>query len=97
MRKGETMKKKYNIIIVLLVLVFCTPCIDNANAQVFIAESDDVYSDRVLGTDFNLPMLPGSHDSALDWTYAPVGNSLWLLGCMAGVYLLGKRRKRNEE
>ncbi len=91
------MKKKYSIIIVLLVLVFGTPCVNNANAQVFIAESDEVFSDRVLGTDFNLPMLPGSHDSTLDWTYAPIGNGLWLLGALGGAYLLGKRKKIGTE
>ena len=31
------------------------------------------------------------------WDVSPIGNGLWLLGCLGGAYLLGKRRKREDE
>ena len=33
----------------------------------------------------------------MDQSFTPVGNGLWVLGCLGGAYLLGKRRKKDEE
>ena len=90
-------KKKYNIILVLLALVFGTPCVNDAKAQIFITEDDEEFSDRVLSSEgFSVPMFP-PHDDAQDHSFSPLGNGLWLLGALGGAYLLGKRRKKKEE
>jgi hypothetical protein len=91
------MKRKNIIITALLVLSFGLMGINNANAQVFIME-DEEYDNMRNGNNmpegFIVPLLP-DHDSTLDWT--PIGNGIWLLGCLGGAYLLSKRRKDRDE
>ena len=98
MRKGNAMKRRNSIISAILVLAFWLTGIISANAQIFLME-EDFNSNRATapsGTGgFVLPDLPGEHDSTLDWT--PVGNGVWLLGALGGAYLIGKRRKREDE
>ena len=97
MRKGKTMKKKNIIILGILALLLGT---NYSHAQgIFIMEEEEEFSDRIgdAGLDigeFNIPNAP-NYDSFLDYT--PIGNGMWLLGALGGVYLLGKRRKKKEE
>ena len=40
-----------------------------------------------------LPMAPGKAGIAID-KYAPLGGEIFLLSCLGGAYLLGKRRRK---
>ena len=100
MRKDKAMKRRNSIISALLVLSFGLMGINTAKAQGGIFIMDDieelnirVESDLPAGT-FIIPDLP-DHDSALDYT--PIGDGLWLLGCLGGAYFLRKRKKESED
>jgi len=100
MRKGKAMRRSI-IITVFLALVFCmTGVVNTVKAQtgIFIMEDEDYYNLREKSTDwpdgFIIPDLP-DHDDTHDWT--PLGDGILLLGCLGGAYLLGKRRKREED
>ena len=100
MRKGETMKKRSTIILVIMALLLGVARIDQAKAQVgiFIMDDEEYANIRDGSTDlpdgFIIPDFP-NHDET--WDVSPIGNGLWLLGCLGGAYLLGKRRKREDE
>lgn len=83
-------------IIIISLMVFMLG-IFNANktyAQVFISDED--YHGYRAGEAGEFPLtFEPDHDSTLDYT--PVGNGIWLLGCLGGAYLLGKRRKKEYE
>lgn len=99
MRKGKAMRRSI-IITVFLALVFGLTTVNTVKAQtgIFIMEDEDYYNLREESTDwpdgFIIPDLP-DHDDTHDWT--PLGDSILLLGCLGGAYLLGKRRKREED
>jgi hypothetical protein len=100
MRKGKAMKRRNSIISAIMVLVFGLTNINTAKAQAGIFIMDDieelnirVESDLPAGT-FIIPDLP-DHDTALDYT--PIGDGLWLLGCLGGAYFLRKRKKESED
>lgn len=70
-----------------------------ASAQVILLDVEETReSDRLGGTldegGIFVPILP-DHDTT--WDYTPIGNGLWVLGCLGGAYLLGKRRKHEED
>ena len=101
MRKGKAMRRRDIIISFLLVFVLSVSRVNTVSAQVFIMDDEeDAYIDRVGGTagldpgGFDIPGDPGQ-DNAQDWT--PLGDGILLLGCLGGAYLLGKRRKREED
>jgi len=102
MRKGETMKmkKRSTIILVIMALLLGVARIDQAKAQVgiFIMDDEEYANIRGGSTEppdgFIIPDFP-NHDET--WDVSPIGNGLWLLGCLGGAYLLGKRRKREDE
>ena len=100
MRKGKAMKRRNIIISVLLALLFGLTNVNSVKAQtgIFIMEDEDYYNIRDWSNEapegFIIPDLP-DHDDTHDWT--PIGDGLWLLGCLGGAYLLGKRRKREED
>lgn len=82
-------------IIIISLMVFMLGIL-NANktyAQVFITD-EDYNGYRTETTEFPLNFDP-EHDTTLDYT--PIGNGIWLLGCLGGAYLLGKRRKKENE
>lgn len=100
MRKGKAMRRSI-IITLFLALVFCmTGVVNTVKAQtgIFIMEDEDYYNIRDWGNEppegFIIPDLP-DHDDTHDWT--PLGDGILLLGCLGGAYLLGKRRKREED
>lgn len=86
---------KRSIIIIMSLMVFMLGIL-NANktyAQVFITDED--YNGYRSEATEGFPMtFEPEHDSTLDWT--PIGNGIWLLGCLCGAYLLGKRRKEED-
>ena len=99
MRKGNTMKTKNIIISALMVLVFGLTSINTVKAQggIFIMDEEELNirceTELPPGT-FIIPDLP-DHDTALDYT--PIGDGLWLLGCLGGAYFLRKRKKESED
>ena len=100
MRKGETMKKRSTIILVIMALLLGMARFNQGKAQVGIFIMDDEEYANIRGGSneppdgFIIPDFP-NHDET--WDVSPVGNGLWLLGCLGGAYLLGKRRKREDE
>ena len=87
------MNKKRIIALSILLLMAVTPIVEKADAQVFIVtEEEFLNSDRNRITDGQLPFVPNLNVT-ID-QYAPLGGGAWLLGCLGGAYLLGKRRKK---
>ena len=83
------MKKRNNIISVLLVVLFATMSFNRANAQIVLMD-DDEYNNR--NPVFTVVDITPDHNTT--WDYTPIGDGLWLLGCLGGAYLLGKRRRK---
>ena len=84
--------RKYIILAVALLLTA------TVHAQVFImTEEDYENSARAKLPDHTQPWIPIQGLDQDQSLYGPVGNGLWLLGCLGGAYLLGKRRKKDEE
>ena len=93
MGKGKAMKKR--IITTTLLLMLASVSVNKAQAQIFIMSDEEYYSSVRGGTQpGNLPIVPWM-DVTID-QYAPLGGGIWVLGCLAGAYLFGKRRKREE-
>ena len=78
--------KKRIIAITAALMMLAAP----AMAQVFL-DDEAMNSNRAGSSSMNIPN-PGQYDSGDDW-YAPVGEGIALLAGLAGVYLVGKRRK----
>ena len=89
------MKRKNVILTVIIALTLGLANVNPTRAQVFIMEEDDYNAPRASSGDFNfIPNVPWQHDSTLDYT--PIGTGIWVLSCLGGAYLLGKRRKKEE-
>lgn len=90
--------KKIHIIFVLTILLLGSISNTFAQGGIFIMDGEeDNFTDRIgSGTSgFTFPGIMPDHDSTLDYT--PVGNGILLLGCLGGAYLLGKRKKKEDE
>lgn len=96
MRKGKEMKKKNIIIAAVFAILFTLASTSPVHAQggIFIMDDEE--------ENFRDPAPGGfifiddpEHDTT--WDYSPIGSGVWLLGGLAGAYLLGKRRKKKEE
>ena len=85
--------KKRNIII-LSFMAFLFGSI-NGNAQIFIME-DDECNIRVNEGLAEFP-FPNDPDHDTTWDYSPIGSGIWLLGGLAGAYLVGKRKRKDDE
>jgi len=88
--------KKNNIIVLSLLALLMTVSLPKANAQIFIlSEQEYLNSSRSRVTNGQLPIIPqlGSTQDQ----YAPLGGGVWILGCLGGAYLIGKRRKKDAE
>ena len=97
MERNNEMKttKKRLIAIALIALFSLSSPIEKADAQIFIMSEDEfLNSERNRITDGGLPFTP-TLDVTID-QYAPLGGGIWVLGCLGGAYLLGKRKKRKE-
>lgn len=94
------MKKRNTIIMVIMALVLSLSSFNQVKAQVgiFIMDDEEYANIRDGGSEppdgFIIPDFP-NHDET--WDVTPIGNGLWLLGALGGAYLLGKRRKREDE
>jgi hypothetical protein len=99
MRKDKAMKRRNIIISALLVLSFGLMGINTAKAQggIFIMDEEELNirceTELPAGT-FIIPDLP-DHDTT--WDYTPIGDGLWLLGCLGCAYLLGRRKRKETE
>ena len=76
--------KKRIIAITAALMMFAAP----AMAQIFMTDED--LNNRAEGDPNLYVNLPGVYGSGEDW-YAPVGEGLYILTCMVGVYLIQKR------
>ena len=88
--------KKNSIVILSLLALLMTASLPKANAQIFIIDEEEyLNSSRSRVTNGQLPIIPqlGSTQDQ----YAPLGGSVWILGCLGGAYLIGKRRKKDAE
>lgn len=99
MRKGKEMKKKNIIIAAVFAILFTLANTTSVHAQggIFIMdEEEENFRGSITppGGGFIFIDDP-EHDTSLD--YSPIGSGVWLLGGLAGAYLLGKRRKKKEE
>lgn len=102
MRKGKAMKKRNIIISVLMVLAFVMTSVNPTKAQIgiFIMDDEEYANIRcnyeeVPDGGFIIPFNP-EHNDTHDY-FTPLGNGCLLLGCLGGAYLLGKRRKKDDE
>lgn len=99
MRKDKAMKKRSIIILVLMVLAFGMTSVNQAMAQIFITEDEEYANlrceDENLPNGFIIPDFP-DHNETWD-VFTPLGNGIWLLGGLAGAYLLGKRKRKDDE
>ena len=93
------MKKRSIIKLVLMVLAFGMTGVNQAKAQIFITEDDEYANlrchDENLPNGFIIPDFP-NHNETWD-VFTPLGDGLLLLGCLGGVYLLGKRKRKDDE
>lgn len=93
------MKKRSIIKLVLMVLAFGMTGVNQAKAQIFITEDDEYANSRChdenLPNGFIIPDFP-NHNETWD-VFTPLGDGLLLLGCLGGAYLLGKRKRKDDE
>lgn len=102
MRKGRSMKKRNIIIWVFGAIIFGTVSFTEVRAQggVFMVDDEEEVLNTRVGSaylepgSFGIPLMP-EHDSAYDYT--PIGDGIWLLGCLGGAYLLGKCRRKGRD
>ena len=88
------MKKanKYFILVTALLLSV------TVNAQIFIMTEEEM--EHNLRCDYGIyseDIFVPVQGLDMDQSFTPVGNGLWVLGCLGGAYLLGKRRKKDVE
>lgn len=93
------MKKRSIIKLVLMVLAFGMMGVNQAKAQIFITEEEEYANlrchDENLPNGFIIPDFP-NHNETWD-VFTPLGDCLLLLGCLGGAYLLGKRKRKDDE
>ncbi len=93
------MKKRSIIKLVLMVLAFGMMGVNQAKAQIFITEEEEYANlrchDENLPNGFIIPDFP-NHNETWD-VFTPLGDGLLLLGCLGGAYLLGKRKRKDDE
>ena len=93
------MKRRSIIKLVLMVLAFGMTGVNQAKAQIFITEDDEYANlrchDENLPNGFIIPDFP-NHNETWD-VFTPLGDGLLLLGCLGGAYLLGKRKRKDDE
>ena len=98
MRKGKEMKKKSIIIASVFAILFTLANTTSVHAQggIFIMdEEEENFRDPTAPAGGFIFIDDPEHDTT--WDYSPIGSGVWLLGGLAGAYLLGKRRKKKEE
>ena len=81
------MKKRIISALAILLMVAGT-----ANAQVFMMDRDSL-NQRAEGDPNYQPFIPGLGETN-DQGYVPAGSGALLLAGLAGVYLIGKKKKK---
>ena len=92
------MKKRIISVMAILALMFGPVFIPQAPAQIlFMDDEEEEESERtdVDEQGLELPMVP-ELGITID-QYAPLGGEILVLGCLGGAYLLGKRRKKDDQ
>lgn len=92
------MKKRIISVMAILALMFGPICIPQAPAQILIMDEEEEEDSERTNTDeseLELPMVP-ELGITID-QYAPLGGEILVLGCLGGAYLLGKRRKKDDQ
>ena len=86
---------KKNSIVILSLMAFLMAASPKSEAQILIVDDQEFLNSNRNGTSAeNLPIIP-----QLGLTtdqYAPLGGGWWVLGCLGGAYLMGKRNKKEE-
>ena len=82
------MKKKTFLIIATMMLMAAP-----TKAQIVILD-DDEFNRATTSEPLNVEM-PGVYNSGEDW-FSPLGDGAVLLAGLAGAYLLGRRKKKEE-
>ena len=97
MRKGKEMKKRNIIIAAVFAILFTLANTTSVHAQggIFIMDEEEENFRDPAPTGWFIFIDDPEHDTT--WDYSPIGSGVWLLGGLAGAYLLGKRRKKKEE
>ena len=92
------MKKKFMSVMAIFALMFGPIYIPQAPAQILIMDEEEEEESERTDVDeegLELPMVP-ELGITID-QYAPLGGEILVLGCLGGAYLLGKRRKQEEQ
>lgn len=91
------MKKRNIIIAAVFTILFTLANTSPVHAQggIFIMDEEEENFRDPAPTGGFIFIDDPEHDTSLD--YSPIGSGVWLLGGLAGAYLLGKRRKKKEE
>ena len=92
------MKKRIISMMAILALMFGPICIPQAPAQILImdeVEEEDSERTNTDESELELPMVP-ELGITID-QYAPLGGEILVLGCLGGAYLLGKRKKKEQQ
>ena len=87
------MKKRNIIISALFVILFGLS--NPIYAQIFISDADEEnLREPNDGGGWAITINDPIHDTT--WDYSPIGNGVWLLGALGGAYLLGKRKRHDD-
>ena len=92
------MKKRIMSVMAILALMFAPVIQPQSHAQILIMDEEEEEESERTDVDeegLELPMVP-ELGITID-QYAPLGGEILVLGCLGGAYLLGKRRKQEEQ
>lgn len=90
----NVMKKAKKYIIVATALLLSV----TVNAQILLMTDEEMeHNMRCDYGTYSEDIFVPVQGLDMDQSFTPVGNGLWVLGCLGGAYLLGKRRKKDEE
>ena len=92
------MKKKIISVMATLVLMFAPMFQPRMQAQILIMdeeEEEDSERTETEESELELPAVP-ELGITID-QYAPLGGEILVLGCRGGAYLLGKRKKKEQQ
>ena len=87
-RNAHNMHKTRRVVAILLFITLSL----TMKAQVFMMDGDENYRDPEDPQLF--AGLPENFGLGVDW-YTPTGSGVFVLAAMGGVYLLKKRKKKN--
>ena len=92
------MKKRFMSVMAIFALMFGPIYIPQAPAQILIMDEEEEEDSERTDVDeqgLELPAVP-ELGITID-QYAPLGGEILVLGCLGGAYLLGKRKKKEQQ